>query len=267
MVNGHAAPDYHQPPPTSAAEKIYATLRECRDQNILKKIKGIKQQGYLHKKSDKNAKWKQLYFALINEGTETHLYFYDSPKKTKPKGLIDLSCAYLYQVHESLWERPYCLQIVERALPCLSTVTFLCAASQDAYLPWLAILKSHCISQMSKAQAKVPRLRELRCLNLLVLEAHRLPFKLVPYSYCSISLNQVKIGQTKVKAAPDPVYEEEFVLDDLPVDIVSLNITIVSRSKRKKDSEVAELSIELAGLKNGTETEEWYPLVGMTPSK
>jgi Ras GTPase-activating protein 1 len=97
-VPNSGQPEFHQPcPVTAAAEKIYATLRECRDQNMLKKIKGIKQQGYLSKRSDKTGKWKQLYFALINEGTETHLFFYDSPKKTKPKGLIDLSCAYLYQ--------------------------------------------------------------------------------------------------------------------------------------------------------------------------
>lgn len=62
-------------------------------------MKGIKHQGYLNKKSDKGAKkWKALYFVLLQEGTDTHLYFYDSPKRTKPKGLIDLSCAYLYQV-------------------------------------------------------------------------------------------------------------------------------------------------------------------------
>lgn len=103
VVNGVSQPELHQPSTVSAAaEKIYATLRECRDQNMLKKIKGIKQQGYLMKKSEKTGKWKQLYFALINEGTETHLFFYDSPKKTKPKGLIDLSCAYLYQVRIEL---------------------------------------------------------------------------------------------------------------------------------------------------------------------
>lgn len=66
-------------------------------------MKGIKHQGYLHKKSDKGAKkWKALYFVLLQEGTDTHLYFYDSPKRTKPKGLIDLSCAYLYQVSRAL---------------------------------------------------------------------------------------------------------------------------------------------------------------------
>lgn len=83
----------------SEAEKIYATLRECRDQAGLKKMRGIKHQGYLHRKSDKAAKkWKLLYFVLLVEGTDTHLYLYENPKRTKPKGLIDLSCAYLYQV-------------------------------------------------------------------------------------------------------------------------------------------------------------------------
>lgn len=40
---------------------------------------------------------------------------------------------------------------------------------------------------------------------------------------------------------------------------------MLSRGKRGKDSEVAELTIELSSLKNGQETEEWYSLTGMTP--
>lgn len=47
-------------------------------------------QSYLFKKSEKNKKWKSLYFVLIcfesNAGPgggqvgDTHLYFYDNPK-------------------------------------------------------------------------------------------------------------------------------------------------------------------------------------------
>lgn len=84
------------------AEKIYATLRECREQSGVKKNKGIKMQGYLEKKSEKNKKWKVLYFVLLVDASDTHLYLYDNPKRTKPKGLIDLSCAYLYQVSFSI---------------------------------------------------------------------------------------------------------------------------------------------------------------------
>lgn len=39
-----------------------------------------------------------MYFMLQNEYGEDRLYFYDNPKRTKPRGLIDLSCSYLYQV-------------------------------------------------------------------------------------------------------------------------------------------------------------------------
>ncbi|CAB0015571.1 unnamed protein product, partial [Nesidiocoris tenuis] len=89
-------------------------------------------QGYMCKKSEKNKKWKSMYFVLIVDGTDTHLCFYDNPKRTKPKGLIDLSCAYLYQVHDSVFERPHCFQLVERALPCLATTTYLSATSADS---------------------------------------------------------------------------------------------------------------------------------------
>ena len=83
---------------SSNAEKIYATLRECREQTGVKKSKNVRMQGYLQKKSEKNKKWKSLYFVLQNENGEDRLYFFDNPKRTKPRGLIDLSCSYLYQV-------------------------------------------------------------------------------------------------------------------------------------------------------------------------
>lgn len=54
---------------------------------------GIKMQGYLSKKSEKNKKWKSLYFVLIcfdgnstgggagtGGSTDTHLCFYENPK-------------------------------------------------------------------------------------------------------------------------------------------------------------------------------------------
>lgn len=37
-------------------------------------------QGYLFKKSEKNKKWKSLYFVLIVDEADTHLCFYDNPK-------------------------------------------------------------------------------------------------------------------------------------------------------------------------------------------
>ncbi|CAH1105565.1 unnamed protein product [Psylliodes chrysocephalus] len=251
----------------SEAEKIYATLRECRDQAGIKKMRGIKHQGYLHRKSDKAAKkWKLLYFVLLVDGTDTHLYLYENPKRTKPKGLIDLSCAYLYQVHDSLWERSHCLQLVERALPCLATVTHLAARSTEDCQEWVNALKPLCVPQLSKATSKVPRLRELRCLTLHIIDAHRLPYKLVPQPYVTIQLNnQVRVARTRTKSGPDPVWDEEFVFDDVPCDIVSFTLTVYNKGKRGKEQEVAELHVELSSLGNGEEREEWYTLSGLTP--
>ena len=82
-------------------------------------------QGYLLKKKEKLGKWKQLYFVLRQDGADSQLTFYEHPKRTKPKGLIDLSCAFLYTVHESYFDKRHCFQLVEKALPCLATVTYL----------------------------------------------------------------------------------------------------------------------------------------------
>ncbi|XP_063368030.1 ras GTPase-activating protein 1 [Cydia amplana] len=249
----------------AAAEKIYATLRECRDQIGLKKMKGIKHQGYLNKKSDKGAKkWKALYFVLLQEGTDTHLYFYDSPKRTKPKGLIDLSCAYLYQVHESLWDRAFCFQLVERALPCLSTHTFLAANSAPDERAWLDALRPLCVQQ-ARHQCKVARVVWLRLLRVRCLTAHRLPARLAPRPHLRLALGAAPVARTRPRPSPDPHWDDEFVFDDVPPDVTSFTITVHNTGKRGKESEVAELTIELANLANGEEIEEWYPLAGMTP--
>ncbi|XP_048484401.1 ras GTPase-activating protein 1 isoform X2 [Plutella xylostella] len=250
----------------AAAEKIYATLRECRDQIGLKKMKGIKHQGYLNKKSDKTTKkWKALYFVLLQEGTDTHLYFYDSPKRTKPKGLIDLSCAYLYQVHESLWDREFCFQLVERALPCLSTHTHLAANSAADEKAWLEALRPLCVSQFTRQHGKTARVRWLRVLRVRCMTAHRLPARLAPRPALRLALGAAPVARTRAKPAPDPHWDELFVFDDVPPDVTSFTITVQNAGKRGKESEVAELTIELSTLANGEEVEEWYPLAGMTP--
>ena len=149
-------------------------------------------QGYLLKKKEKLGKWKQLYFVLKQDGGDSHLYFYEHPKRTKPKGLIDLSCAFLYTVHESFFDKRFCFQLVEKALPCLATVTYLAAEDAGELEDWLSVLKPMCVTQMVRAP-KVAKLREVRSLQLTISEAHRLPFKLVPNPYCIISLNQVRL--------------------------------------------------------------------------
>ena len=50
---------------------------------------------------------------------------------------------------------------------------------------------------------------------------------------------------------------------DIPPDVMTFTITVMNRGKRAKDTEVAELTVDLRDLKS--ETEEWRPLSGVTP--
>lgn len=52
---------------------------------------------------------------------------------------------------------------------------------------------------------------------------------------------------------------------DVPCDVVSFTLTVHNKGKRGKDTEVAELHVDLSSLGNGEEKEEWYTLSGLTP--
>ena len=257
-------PTRQEEPEESAAEKIYASLRECREMNDPKRAKGVKMQGFLQKKKEKIDRWKSQYFVLKQENQDCHLYIYDHPKRTKPKGLIDLSCAYLYSAHESLFDRRNVFQLVERALPCLATTTFLAAETASELEDWVTVIKPLCVPQMVRSP-RVAKLREVRTLNLAISEAHRLPLKLVPSPYVAVSFNNVKVAKTKVKVGPDPVFDEEFELDDIPPDVLTVTVTVFNKAKRGKDAEIAEVTLDLNALKNTQESEDWHQLSGVTP--
>ncbi|GAB6026339.1 hypothetical protein CHUAL_012542 [Chamberlinius hualienensis] len=246
-------------------EDIYQTLRESRETGLQRrKNLGIKMKGYLYKKSQHTKKWKNIYCVLQIVGAEHHLLFYDNPKRTKPKGLIDLSYTSLYVVHDSFFERPNCFQLVEKALPCLSTVYYLCASTPDLAQEWIQAIRPYCSQQMLK-KAVNSGLKELRSLHITIFDAHRVPIKFLPHPYCIISLGEVKVCRTRVREAPDPVWNEEFFLDDIPLDVNSCTVTVYNRGKRYRDTEMAEVTIDLSSLTHGNENEDWYHLSGIIP--
>ncbi|KAF7990636.1 hypothetical protein HCN44_000441 [Aphidius gifuensis] len=102
------------------------------------------------------------------------------------------------------------------------------------------------------------------CLQQLS-DAHRLPYKLVPNPFIIIVLNNVKVARTKIKTGTQPLWDEEFILEDIPSDVMSFSLTLYNHGKRSKDTEVAEVIVELTNLPNGEEIDGWYPLVGATP--
>lgn len=94
----------------------------------------------------------------------------------------------------------------------MATITYLAAPNSENALDWINALKPLCVSQLTRAP-KVARLRELRSLHLHILDAHRLPYKLVPNPFIIVALNNVKVARTKVKTGLHTIWDEEFILE------------------------------------------------------
>ena len=92
---------------------VYQTIRESRES--VQKNRSVVISGFLLKKSQKHKKWKNLFFLLNSK--DQHLYYYENERRTRPKGIVDLSYSYVYATHDSLFDKPNCFQVVERALP------------------------------------------------------------------------------------------------------------------------------------------------------
>ena len=75
------------------------------------------------------------------------------------------------------------------------------------------------------------------------------------------------MARTKVKSGQDPVFDETFDLDDVPPDVMTFTVTVMNRGSRKKDTEVAETTVDINSLKSGSSEQDaqWYPLRGVTP--
>ena len=56
-----------------------------------------------------------------------------------------------------------------------------------------------------------------------------------------------------------------FDCSDVPPDVLTLTVTVMNRGKRAKDTEVAEVTVDINKLASGSETEDWYQLSGLTP--
>ncbi|XP_022105967.1 ras GTPase-activating protein 1-like [Acanthaster planci] len=223
----------------------------------------IARQGFLSKKSSKHKKWKTYFFVL--NSTEQHLYYFENDKRTKPKGLIDLGYGSVYMVHESLFNRPNCFQIVVRAMSDVE-VFYLNAETPQLAQTWTQVLRSCCTraSWTQTTRAKSSGIKQLKSLSLHILEAHKIPSRQISHPYCVISLNNIKVARTPIQVAPDPVWSEEFVFDDFPDDIDSFTIDIFNGAKRAKPIPLCRTTLLLVQLPNGVVVDQWYTLIALT---
>jgi len=224
---------------------------------------GVVKKGHLLKKGmgkrgKDTKKWKSLYFAL-NENKQ-HLYFFEHEKKTRPKGMIDLSYGAVYPVHESYFGRPNCFQVVIRALR-EETCWFFCADTTEIAHDWMKILRANCAKPNRQPLPKANSARQVRNLQVTVQEASKLPSSSKHLSsFCTVMLNQVHVGRTKLEHGSRPLWGQLFIFDDVPPDVDSITISIHNANMKKKNSTIGHVTIHFSKLSSNKSIDEWYTI-------
>ncbi|NXD46704.1 RASA1 protein, partial [Copsychus sechellarum] len=222
-------------------KEIYNTIRRKTKDAF---YKNIVKKGYLLKKS-KGKRWKNLYFIL--EGNDAQLIYFESEKRaTKPKGLIDLSVCSVYGVHDSLFGRPNCFQIVVQHFSEEHYIFYFAGETQEQVQDWMKALQMFCSLRKNSPGTSNKRLRQVSSLILHVEEAHTLPVKHFTNPYCNIYLNSVQVAKTHIREGQNPVWSEEFVFDDLSSDINRFEISLSNKTKKSKDPDICNIQFYLS---------------------
>ncbi|CAB1321558.1 unnamed protein product [Coregonus sp. 'balchen'] len=215
----------------------------------------------------KNIRWKNLYFIL--EGNDAQLIYFESEKRaTKPKGLIDLSVCSVYGVHDSLFGRPNCFQVVVQHFSEEQYIFYFAGEIPEQAQDWMKCLQTFC-SNLRKPTQPTPnkRLRQVSSLVLYVEEAHKLPAKHFTNPYCNIYLNSVQVAKTHPREGQNPVFTEEFIFDDLSSEINRFEISLSNKTKKSKESDILFMRCQLSRLQKGQMIDEWFPLSSHVPLK
>ncbi|KAK3098387.1 hypothetical protein FSP39_019002 [Pinctada imbricata] len=242
-----------------SAEDLYDSIRQSSRGPMTGRTSKFDMKGYLHiNKSTKTKKWKNMYFVLL--GNDRQLCFLENEKRSRPKGMIDMSFSSLYPVHDSFFGRPNCFQLITNAYNHFQ-IYYLCAENGDLAQKWLQALKPYCVNTTPvRTQQRSSVLKELRTLTVEVVDARQLLVRVLPHPYCVVSLNQVKVCRTQVAEGSNPVWEEKFIIDDVPCDIEAFSISIYNHSKRTVDREIAQVTVPFEDLKNVDCYDKWSPL-------
>ncbi|KAM6111490.1 ras GTPase-activating protein 1-like [Phoenicopterus ruber ruber] len=247
---------------TVDGKEIYNTIRRKTKDAF---YKNIVKKGYLLKKS-KGKRWKNLYFIL--EGNDAQLIYFESEKRaTKPKGLIDLSVCSVYGVHDSLFGRPNCFQIVVQHFSEEHYIFYFAGETPEQAQDWMKALQMFCSLRKNNPGTSNKRLRQVSSLILHVEEAHTLPVKHFTNPYCNIYLNSVQVAKTHIREGQNPVWSEEFVFDDLSSDINRFEISLSNKTKKSKDPDILFMRCQLSRLQKGHATDEWFQLSSYIPLK
>ncbi|RVE68333.1 hypothetical protein OJAV_G00090660 [Oryzias javanicus] len=227
---------------TVDGREIYNTIRRKTKDAF---YKNIVKKGYLLFNKGKGKRWKNLYFIL--EGNDAQLIYFESEKRaTKPKGLIDLSVCSVYCVHDSLFGRPNCFQIVVQHFSEEQYIFYFAGETPEQAQDWMKCLQTFC-SNLRKTTVNTSnkRLRQVSSLVLYVEEAHKLPVKHFTNPYCNIYLNNVQVAKTHPREGQNPVFTEEFIFDDLSGEINRFEISLSNKTKKSKEIDILFMRCQL----------------------
>uniref|UniRef100_A0A671YCS3 RAS p21 protein activator 1 n=1 Tax=Sparus aurata TaxID=8175 RepID=A0A671YCS3_SPAAU len=249
---------------TVDGREIYNTIRRKTKDAF---YKNIVKKGYLLFNKGKGKRWKNLYFIL--EGNDAQLIYFESEKRaTKPKGLIDLSVCSVYGVHDSLFGRPNCFQIVVQHFSEEQYIFYFAGEVPEQAQDWMKCLQTFCSNLRKTTQpTSNKRLRQVSSLVLYVEEAHKLPVKYFNSPYCNIYLNSVQVAKTHHREGQNPVFTEEFIFDDLSSEINRFEISLSNKTKKSKESDILFMRCQLNRLQKGQMIDEWFPLSSHVPLK
>ncbi|XP_076853804.1 ras GTPase-activating protein 1 isoform X2 [Brachyhypopomus gauderio] len=244
--------------------EIYNTIRRKTKDAF---YKNIVKKGYLLFNKGKGKRWKNLYFIL--EGNDAQLIYFESEKRaTKPKGLIDLSVCFVYIVHDTLFGRPNCFQIVVHHFSEEQYIFYFAGDTPEQAQDWMKCLQTFCSNLRKPVQATTnKRLRQVSRLVLYVEEAHKLPIKHFTNPYCNIYLNSVHVAKTHPREGQNPVFTEEFIFDDLSSETNRFEIGLSNKTKKSKESDILFMRCQLSRLQRGQMIDEWFPLSSHVPLK
>jgi Ras GTPase-activating protein 1 len=252
----------------------YAAFRSRPGPVIVKRVDTSKK-DWLFKKGSKSNRWKPMLFTLNH--SEQHLFMHENEKRAKPKGMIDLGYATVMPVHPSLFGKPHCFQVVVRAFN-ETQFHYLSADTEELKREWMTVLSRCCgpktISRGSAREGHISshdqryRVKQLRSIQLTVVEARRLPKHCQPF--CRVVLDDMKVARTQTKApnretvkdSCEVIWDEDFKFDDLPDGLTTVSVAIYMKNKRLKDTHIGSVDIPLNKLPNLAEKDEWYPLGG-----
>ncbi|KAI1905358.1 hypothetical protein AGOR_G00015290 [Albula goreensis] len=246
------------------SKEIYNTIRRKTKDAF---YKNIVKKGYLLFNKGKGKRWKNLYFIL--EGNDSQLIYFESEKRaTKPKGLIDLSVCSVYGVHDSMFGRPNCFQIVVQHFSEEQYIFYFAGETPEQAQDWMKCLQTFCSNLRKQTQpSSNKRLRQVSSLVLNVEEAHKLPGKHFTNPYCNIYLNSVQVAKTHPREGQNPVWTEEFIFDDLSSEINRFEISLSNKTKKSKESDILFMRCQLNRLQRGQMIDEWFPLSSHVPLK